>query len=396
MGAVLFIHGINVREADLARTMAVVEQRVRARAPSAIVSACSWGADLGARLRCEGKSIPGYDMAKAAGEPMPAMASRTLWLTLYEDPFFELRLLANAANNGATPPPSAAQDGKAFGRKLMELPLDPGIAAAAAAAGMPGYLAAAAGAVAAAPAFAEVLTRYRQAAPQLPAAMARCLAALMMRAACDDAVPAIQGSQRDALVTSLEQYFGGAPKGVLSTLTKPLLGLAQGMGSRYLQRHRGRMTDLASPAIGDLMCYQGRGEPIRQRIGAALAAARDPLIVIAHSLGGVAVVDTLLLAPALCSRVSHLHTVGSQAGFFYEINALVGRSFQDGATLPSGFPAWTNFYDRADMLSYLAGPIFGAGVRDVGIDNGQPFPQSHSAYWTNDSLWDAIAPSLAS
>jgi hypothetical protein len=396
MRAVLFIHGINVREDDLGRTMQIVDQAIQSRVPSAKVSACSWGADLGARLRCGGTSIPGYDSAKAAGEVMPEMHSHTLWLTLYEDPFFELRLLANAADDGLVLPPSAVQHGEAVRRKLIKMPLDAAVSAAVGASGLGDYLSGACAVLAGAPAFDEVLVNYQQAAALLPAVLGRCVVALMIRDADRDARPAIQGSTRDSLVTLIEQHFGGASKGVLSTLTKPLLGLALGMGTRYLQRNRGKMSDLASPVIGDLMCYQGRGEPIRQRIAAQLAAAPGPLVVIAHSLGGVAVVDTLLLAPALCAKVSHLHTVGSQAGFFYEINALVGRSFPDGAALPAAFPAWSNFYDKSDMLSYLASPIFGAGVQDIEIDNDQPFPQSHSGYWTNDTLWDAIAPSIAS
>jgi hypothetical protein len=371
MRAVLFIHGINVREDDLGRTMQIVDQAIQSRVPSAKVSACSWGADLGARLRCGGTSIPGYDSAKAAGEVMPEMHSHTLWLTLYEDPFFELRLLANAADDGLVLPPSAVQHGEAVRRKLIKMPLDAAVSAAVGASGLGDYLSGACAVLAGAPAFDEVLVNYQQAAALLPAVLGRCVVALMIRDADRDARPAIQGSTRDSLVTLIEQHFGGASKGVLSTLTKPLLGLALGMGTRYLQRNRGKMSDLASPAPG-------------------------PLVVIAHSLGGVAVVDTLLLAPALCAKVSHLHTVGSQAGFFYEINALVGRSFPDGAALPAAFPAWSNFYDKSDMLSYLASPIFGAGVQDIEIDNDQPFPQSHSGYWTNDTLWDAIAPSIAS
>jgi len=29
-------------------------------------------------------------------------------------------------------------------------------------------------------------------------------------------------------------------------------------------------------------------------------------------------------------------------------------------------------------------------VRDERVDNGQPFPDSHSAYWTNTQVWTAI------
>jgi hypothetical protein len=60
--------------------------------------------------------------------------------------------------------------------------------------------------------------------------------------------------------------------------------------------------------------------------------------------------------------------------------------------LPRWFPTWLNVYDLRDFLSYVAGPVFAdSRVTDVQLDSGEPFPQSHSAYWTNLALWDAVA-----
>jgi hypothetical protein len=58
--------------------------------------------------------------------------------------------------------------------------------------------------------------------------------------------------------------------------------------------------------------------------------------------------------------------------------------------LPSHFPPWLNLYDPYDFLSYVAAPVFRRGVRDVRIESGQPFPYSHSAYWTNAQTWNAV------
>ena len=35
-----------------------------------------------------------------------------------------------------------------------------------------------------------------------------------------------------------------------------------------------------------------------------------------------------------------------------------------------------------------------ARVEDVEVNNKQPFPQSHSAYWANPEVWEAIVPRL--
>jgi len=91
-----------------------------------------------------------------------------------------------------------------------------------------------------------------------------------------------------------------------------------------------------------------------------------------------------LLVERELPNVKRLVTAGSQAGFFYELDALVSLEF--GEELPRHFPLWENYYDPADFLSYRAEPAFAGRVRDVAVDNGQPFPQAHSAYWDNRAV----------
>lgn len=95
-------------------------------------------------------------------------------------------------------------------------------------------------------------------------------------------------------------------------------------------------------------------------------------------------------------EVTHLITVGSQSPYLYEIGALQGLDYAKQEKLPAGFPPWLNLYDPNDFLSYVAEPVFqAANIRDVRIDSGQPFPESHGAYWTNDSAWRAIKEFVA-
>jgi hypothetical protein len=96
-----------------------------------------------------------------------------------------------------------------------------------------------------------------------------------------------------------------------------------------------------------------------------------------------------LLVREQFANVAGLITIGSQSPFLYEIGAFPALGHPD--PLPAHFPPWLNVYDRRDVLSYVGSGVFGDGVRDVEVDNGQPFPQSHSAYWTNPAVWTAVS-----
>jgi hypothetical protein len=102
-------------------------------------------------------------------------------------------------------------------------------------------------------------------------------------------------------------------------------------------------------------------------------------------LGGIACVD--LLVEQSLPQVVHLVTVGSQAPFMYEINALCSLEF--GQPLPDHFPKWLNIYDLRDFLSYKGSKIF-PKVKDEEVISKQPFPRSHSADWENDRTWECI------
>ena len=78
------------------------------------------------------------------------------------------------------------------------------------------------------------------------------------------------------------------------------------------------------------------------------------MVLIGHSLGGIACVD--LLAGGTLTHVRLLVTVGSQAPLLYEMDALHGLRF--GEPLPEHFPRWINLYDPHDSLSYKAAPLF--------------------------------------
>jgi hypothetical protein len=171
--------------------------------------------------------------------------------------------------------------------------------------------------------------------------------------------------------------------------------------TRVLRHHRNSFSDGAALPIGDILLYQARGKEIRQFIQDKIEKAQGPITVVAHSLGGIAAFD--LLALTALPKVTHFVTAGSQSPLLYEIGAL--SSLKPGRPLPAGFPAWLNFYDRNDFLSYFAGRIFPPRdfelkrdpkfSRDQELESGQPFPAAHSAYFGNEILWRTVGRFIA-
>ncbi|MEV7481977.1 DEAD/DEAH box helicase [Streptomyces halstedii] len=154
-------------------------------------------------------------------------------------------------------------------------------------------------------------------------------------------------------------------------------------------RQRGkRSEDLIAPAVGDLLHYRAHGHAIRQLIKETIDdTPGDAVTVIAHSSGGVACFD--LLVQEEIGRVDQLITIASQIPFLYETDALVSLQFPQ--PLPEHFPQrWLNIYDRGDVLSFVAAPVFPNTATDIEVDNRQPFPQTHAAYWLNPDVWKAV------
>ncbi|MDB9380059.1 hypothetical protein, partial [Nodularia sphaerocarpa] len=168
------------------------------------------------------------------------------------------------------------------------------------------------------------------------------------------------------------------------------MAIGKFLGNRHLERERGSVTNATYPFAGDILFYQAKGENIREFIKEQIKNVEPPVVLLAHSLGGIACVD-LLIAQEL-PQVELLITVGSQAPFLYEINSLQSLSY--GYPLPDYFPKWLNIYDLRDVLSYVGEGLFPNQIKDIQVDNQQPFPESHGAYWYNSATWDAILETL--
>ena len=180
---------------------------------------------------------------------------------------------------------------------------------------------------------------------------------------------------RDKLYDRLVYDWGASVRGIGDRIAKFLTGLARS--------HRAQWSTSASLKVGDILLYQVHGKKIRESIAAKVAKCQHkPVVLLAHSLGGVACVD--LLAGSGAPKVAGLVTMGSQAPLFFEFGAL--QSLEDKQDLPKSFPPWINFYDRNDFLSYVGGRLF-TRMADWETKSGLAFPAAHSGYFSDEETW---------
>lgn len=218
-------------------------------------------------------------------------------------------------------------------------------------------------------------------------ALARGLVAQMHIEAASRSRSGPSAELREKLVQRLLQDWNQQVFGVKDTFIRFVSRAA----TRYVRGRRSALNATAALPLGDVLLYQSKGNEIRAFIRKKIESCDAPVAVVAHSLGGIACVD--LLARESIPGVDTLVTLGSQSSFMHEIGALA--SLNPGEKLRPDFPRWLNVYDRNDFLSFFASRIF-PNAADFEVSSGQPFPESHSAYFGNEVVWTTIRSFLRS
>src|SRR5262249_4987580 len=153
----------------------------------------------------------------------------------------------------------------------------------------------------------------------------------------------VRAQDRDRLIELLLEQFGGH-RSVRGWLAKQVIGRP---GTFFIRRNRSEYSESAYQGVGDILLYQAHGESIQEFILEKIKAAKPPVILLAHSLGGIACVDLLILESL--PEVKLLVTAGSQSPLFYEMGAL--SSLESRKPLPEHFPKhWLHIYDPSDFL----------------------------------------------
>ena len=175
------------------------------------------------------------------------------------------------------------------------------------------------------------------------------------------------------------------------------------IATNYFEDRREALFEILGPQMmADVIGYHQHRDSIlrvlRTELTAAARAAKGrPVLPVALSLGGIALVDLLASWPE--APVEACVTVGSQAPLLYTFDAIPSMPY-DEADPPYLPVPWLNVYDSRDFLSFLAEPLFRrtdglASVVDLRVHSGADFPKSHSAYWELDPVWEAIATAFA-
>lgn len=385
---VVFVHGTGVREQGWTKSFTVVKHHLRELDSAIAVRGCFWGASEGAELMADGVSIPDY--ASTSGHvPSAADEELALWTVLYTDPWYEIRLLSNWPNDEGEFSPGQVPTSVRFKEQIESFVPSVELSRLLGDFDLRLHFDAACAAMRTSPEFDRLAVAATQEnVNELRKSVARALVAYTVVSAEDSGEPPVGGVVRDAIVHGVTDELHGYGMGIAAWLARPFKGVAAHIATTQIRRKRGALSDATSPVAGDIIRYQSRGSGLRRYIRQVVADAvcgdaTGQVTLIAHSLGGIACADALVEEPI--PAVARLVTVGSQVPFFYEIDALTALRY--GKQLPEHFPPWLNIYDTRDFLSYVAAGLFPGRVKDQRVDNGEPFPQAHGAYWRNDEVW---------
>jgi hypothetical protein len=400
----VFVHGTGGRKEAYDATLQQMRQVLQSRQINAELVPCLWGDLLGAKLNANGASIPTYKEAQGGKTLTPQEESVRLWKALYEDPFYEMRLLGLRPLQPQRAVPGKLTPAQELKSRVEALSSDDKLQAKLNELSIGSVFGLACESITGADSqpYARLLETASRPLDGDYTAISRAIVAIS-RILCKEReiYPwlLVHDHLRDQAVDAIQKSLtkDEASKGVLLDWTKSqLTGIALGLGTDALKRKRGSVMDGTYPFAGDILVYQAKGQQIRDFIRSQIESdqVESPIVLMAHSLGGIACVD-LLIEHDLQDKVKCLITVGSQAPFFYEIGAL--KTLPYGNPLPKHFPEkWINIYDLRDFLSYVGNleGVFPGKLTDVRVDNRQPFPEAHSAYWANEETWDVIEDTL--
>lgn len=395
MVAVVFVHGISIRSAEYEQSLGTIKSALESETRDVTVVPCFWGGDFGAKLSSGGLSIPKYEQTKGSLEHFAAISDVQRWLLLADDPLVELQILSlrPRVSSAGFDPRQATQPADLLDSRIRSLVPSKQLSTLLGDAGFPSSLVR--GAIddtINSSYFRRALASCADDPGVLRAAFARSVIAFAWQQ-----TGAAEGTWLDIvklteLSTSLAAEIGDQEKGLGGEWLGQMLSIA---ATRFVRKRRGRFTDAIVPFVGDTLVYQGNGGRIRRLIAETVANAGvdSPVVLLGHSLGGVACVD--LLCETAFPAVPLVITVGSQAPLFYELDAL--QSLRFGNSLPAHFPPWLNIYDEQDFLSYVGEAVFDdprRRIEDVRVDNRRSFPSAHSAYWTNPGVWEIVISRL--
>lgn len=129
---------------------------------------------------------------------------------------------------------------------------------------------------------------------------------------------------------------------------------------------------------------------------------REPFVLVTHSFGSEIVYDLLTTGALDDLTITLWVTAGAQTSLFAEMQLFSGMKLPlpgDTSKYFLGRPAnvrkWINFYDAADVLSYLHAPVFGEDeVRDIPVRAQANLSNAHGHYFADPEFYRQIAKEI--
>lgn len=197
----------------------------------------------------------------------------------------------------------------------------------------------------------------------------------------------------------------GAVKAVIDAADAMIGKLTGALGGTLNQFVRGKLAGPIALTLGDVVGYHQNRERIHERLFERLdsdvpgwGVEGKPVHVMAHSLGGLLVLDAALGACGRTLHVERLVTFGSQPAFFHIMTPRNGLApYRQGhpVGLPSSIARWTNLWHPLDVLAFVTATVFrlsdGSAPQDIQVQaSANTIAEAggwlHSVYWRSPEL----------
>jgi hypothetical protein len=128
----------------------------------------------------------------------------------------------------------------------------------------------------------------------------------------------------------------------------------------------------------------------------------EKIVVVSHSMGGQLFYDAMTYFapkdPTLAElAVDHWISCGAQVSLFAELGLFKGQpaDIRSPGKLqrPAAVKAWTNFYDRNDLVGFIMAPVF-EGAVDKEYDTGYGLAFAHTGFLARPSFFESAAAQL--
>jgi hypothetical protein len=191
-----------------------------------------------------------------------------------------------------------------------------------------------------------------------------------------------------------------------NTINKAL----RGSSLILLQNHRKAMSRKALLFFGDVFEYLQRGRETKSDsisstvatdIEHAYATSKkhnEPLVIVTHSFGSMILYDLLTSNRLPDVNVDLWVSAGAQVSLFAEMRLYASSASREDASYgkatlgkPKQVEKWINFYDAADIFSYLMVPVFGdTAVADEPFRHNANIKTAHGDYFAQPAFYKQV------